>query len=294
MQTERETGSGRPAAARRSGAAFRLSIRSRQSAACPPGPQRRRVRNTVRRSRAAFTLVELMVVIAIIAILAGLLMPAIGSALNRAHESSTLNLIHQCEIAATGFFNDHGVYPPSTYLEMFSMLNYDPNGDGTDRRLYDDPLDADGYIDFGNAAVFPHPATPGPTTRASRSSWPVWPPGTAAPTCSPATRNWATRMGIWTISPATWPPATNWYFGASDLLEVVDWWGNPLDLRQQPGLRRYRRGRLRAPRSYQDVGANSEIMPGLLARRNWLQGRQRRRTWTHSSSTASAPTAWTA
>ncbi len=68
--------------------------------------------------QAGFTMVELLVVITIIAILAGLLMPAVIGAMRRAHETKTLNLIHQCEIAALAYYNDHGDYPPSTWAEL--------------------------------------------------------------------------------------------------------------------------------------------------------------------------------
>ncbi|MFO8007755.1 MAG: type II secretion system protein, partial [Candidatus Brocadiia bacterium] len=70
------------------------------------------------RRPAGFTLVEMLVVISIIAILAGMLMPAIMAARVKAQETHTLNLIHNCEIAATDFFNDYGDYPPSTWAEL--------------------------------------------------------------------------------------------------------------------------------------------------------------------------------
>ena len=54
--------------------------------------------------QAGFTMVELLVVISIIAILAGLLMPAVIGAMRRAHETKTLNLIHQCETAALAYY----------------------------------------------------------------------------------------------------------------------------------------------------------------------------------------------
>lgn len=65
------------------------------------------------RQRAAFTLVELLIVVTIIAVLAGLLLPVIGSAQRRAQTARTLSEIHALETAITQFRSRYGVYPPS-------------------------------------------------------------------------------------------------------------------------------------------------------------------------------------
>lgn len=59
-----------------------------------------------------FTLVELLVVLAIIAVLAGLLLPVLGQARRRAVRTRCLNNLRQFALADTLYCNDHGRLPP--------------------------------------------------------------------------------------------------------------------------------------------------------------------------------------
>ncbi|MFO0914959.1 MAG: DUF1559 domain-containing protein [Pirellulales bacterium] len=66
-----------------------------------------------RQNRRAFTLVELLVVIAIIAILVMLLLPAVNAAREAARRTGCLNNIRQVGLALNVHENTFGLYPPS-------------------------------------------------------------------------------------------------------------------------------------------------------------------------------------
>lgn len=80
---------------------------------------------SIRLLRSGFTLVELMVVVVIIAILVGLVLPAIMGARQTARDAEVRNDISKIEQAITAFKVDFGIEPPSQVTLFARQVDWD-------------------------------------------------------------------------------------------------------------------------------------------------------------------------
>ncbi len=125
-----------------------------------------------------FTRVELLGVRAIVAVLAGLLLPAVSAARRRAQRTACISNLRQCSLALTLYLHAFNDYFPQS-LSMDASGRWRTPLDalspylGSSGELFNCPADPDGAVDFSflglprtsfsvNAALMPASAPVGP------------------------------------------------------------------------------------------------------------------------------------
>jgi prepilin-type N-terminal cleavage/methylation domain-containing protein len=101
------------------------------------------------RQRRGFTLIELLVVNATVAILIGMLLPAVQKVRDAANRSATQNNLKQMSLACHSYSDTHGEFPPT-----LADIGYKEQFDGHNFRLV---LDRSGFV------IHATPVVPGKT-----------------------------------------------------------------------------------------------------------------------------------
>src|SRR5258707_17217 len=83
------------------------------------------------RHRAGFTLIEVLVVIAIIGVLVALLLPAVPAAREAARRAGCVNNMKQLALATSPYQDALGGYPMGGFLSpVYTLPNFGTNGNG--------------------------------------------------------------------------------------------------------------------------------------------------------------------
>ena len=145
-------------------------------------------------TRAGFTLTELLVVLGIIAILAGILTPSLMAMRKKAQRNEAALRIQRIEVALGSYQGDFGDYPPTSIDEEYTDFTIGGNG-----------------VNDGAESLLGHLATQ----------------DQGGPYLGDVPEEWIENTDEDAVGDPAFVEKIRWIYGDAQLREIVDPWGNP-------------------------------------------------------------------
>ena len=189
--------------------------------------------HSYRRSNAAFTLVELLVVVTVISVLISLLVPAIAQSKEMARRSVCLSNLRQQAIAAAQYADTYKEVIPVGYTAGYKQFNYmifyDEANPGQTRPFCWGLFVTSGLLPASGAYYCPSTTSPYLQFNTAVNPCLVWPVTTSSQTglrggySTRPTTNWdhPNSSGWYPVAPAPWPKR-NALAGMALAMDVVN------------------------------------------------------------------------
>ncbi|MBE9512924.1 MAG: prepilin-type N-terminal cleavage/methylation domain-containing protein [Chloroflexi bacterium] len=120
----------------------------------------RRFRRTFRHGEKGFTLMELLIVIAVLGVLAAVLVPRMGAFLSSGQVAAANTEVANVETAALAFYADASAWPADTNTAGTTSLRHGPGGEQylSKDAVHNYTFDTDGKVVVVDNTVWPNDA----------------------------------------------------------------------------------------------------------------------------------------